>query len=155
MGNCCGKPDSENFSSPGRVVGSAPPQPQRASVPPSKVVGGPPRTLGGGQDPSAAQSSGADEARQRAAEAAEVRLTHTPFSPSPERLDLGLVSEEEEEELKLKGARAKTAQKSTGKLGSQLNAQKKQTRQDTLKEVSANEIRARDANEAAQARSYN
>ncbi|ORY66367.1 uncharacterized protein BCR38DRAFT_456931 [Pseudomassariella vexata] len=124
MGNICGKQESENFSTPGRVVGAAPPQPQRASVP--AKVGGPPRTLGG-KDTSASQGSSggatADDARQRAAEAAE--------------------------------ARAKAASKATGKLGFQLQAQRKQTRQDILKEVSQQEVRARDADEAAQARNYN
>jgi hypothetical protein len=77
MGNvCCGKADSEAFQSPGRVLGSAPPQPERASVPKSRTVGGPPRTLGGAgaQDTSggSGNSSAADTARQKAAEAAEV-----------------------------------------------------------------------------------
>ncbi|KAI1203160.1 hypothetical protein F5X97DRAFT_285121, partial [Nemania serpens] len=95
MGNICGKSDSEAFSQPGRVLGSAPPQPQRASVP--AHVGGPPRTLGG-DSPSAQASGGdADDARRRAAEAAEAR------------------------------AQAASA-KSSGKLGAQLAAQKKQTR---------------------------
>ncbi|EMR61572.1 hypothetical protein MGN70_005401 [Eutypa lata] len=126
MGNICGKADSEAFSQPGRVLGSAPPpQPQRASVPagargptPPKVVGGPPRTLGGRAG--AGGGEAADEARRRAAEAAEAR------------------------------AQAKPA----GKLGSQLAAQKKQTRNDTLKEISSNERRQRDADEAAQARTH-
>ncbi|XXG94643.1 pre-mRNA processing RNA-helicase [Hypoxylon texense] len=124
MGNICGKSDSEAFAQPGRVLGSAPPQPQRAPVPPT--ISSPPRTLGGSA-PTPAQSaqngSNADEARRRAAEAAE--------------------------------ARAKAASKSTGKLGTQLAAQKKQTRNDTLKEVANNAIRQRDADEAAQARSHN
>ncbi|KAI6093789.1 hypothetical protein F4821DRAFT_252788 [Hypoxylon rubiginosum] len=124
MGNICGKSDSEAFSQPGRVLGSAPPQPQRAPVPPT--VSSPPRTLGGSA-PAAqgAQNGGStDEARRRAAEAAEAR------------------------------AQAATA-KTTGKLGTQLAAQKKQTRNDTLKEVSNNAIRQRDADEGAQARSHN
>ncbi|KAI0146556.1 hypothetical protein BJ166DRAFT_629099 [Pestalotiopsis sp. NC0098] len=128
MGNvCCGKADSEAFQSPGRVLGAAPPQPERASVPKSRTVGGPARTLGGGdggQDASSVSgsSSAADDARRKAAEAAE--------------------------------ARAKASQKTSGKLSEQLQAQRKQTRQDTLKEASRNELRARDADEAAQARNY-
>lgn len=81
MGNICGKSDSDAFSQPGRVLGSAPPQPQRASVPSGvsgpKLVGGPARTLGttrpaagGGQG----QGEAEEEARRRAAEAAEVRI---------------------------------------------------------------------------------
>ncbi|KAI0594474.1 hypothetical protein F4775DRAFT_431705 [Biscogniauxia sp. FL1348] len=130
MGNICGKEDSENFSQPGRVLGSAPPQPQRASVPPA--VGGPPRTLGPSatatataphQGSNSSSSGSADDARRRAAEAAQ--------------------------------ARAQAASKPTGKLGSQLAAQKKQTRNETLQEISNNERRQRDADEAAQARSHN
>ncbi|KAI1733742.1 hypothetical protein F4680DRAFT_454648 [Xylaria scruposa] len=124
MGNICGKSESEAFSQPGRVLGSAPEQPQRASIP--AHVGGPPRTLGGGLggggSPSAQGNSGdADDARRRAAEAAEAR------------------------------AQAASA-RSSGKLGAQLAAQKKQTRNDTLQEISNNERRQRDADEAAQAR---
>ncbi|KAI2467702.1 hypothetical protein F4781DRAFT_299263 [Annulohypoxylon bovei var. microspora] len=124
MGNICGKSDSDNFSQPGRMLGSAPPQPERSSVP-AKIVG-PPRTLGGagGSPNSPDTSSDAIEARRRAAEAAEAR------------------------------AQATTS-KNTGKLASQLAAQKKQTRNDTLKEISNSEIRQRDADEAAQARSHN
>ncbi|KAI1501754.1 hypothetical protein F5X99DRAFT_428195 [Biscogniauxia marginata] len=125
MGNICGKSDSENFSQPGRVLGTAPPQPQRASVP--TKVGGPPRTLGGG-DGTSSSSPGNNvdnaEARRRAAEAAEAR------------------------------AQAASS-RSTGKLGSQLAAQKKQTRNETLQEISNNERRLRDADEAAQARTHN
>ncbi|KAI1756712.1 hypothetical protein F4782DRAFT_483794 [Xylaria castorea] len=120
MGNICGKSESEAFSQPGRVLGSAPPQPQRASVP--AHVGGPPRTLGGGGPPSAQGNSGdTDDARRRAAEAAEARAQAT-------------------------------SGRSSGKLGAQLAAQKKQTRNDTLQEISDNERRQRDADEVAQAR---
>ncbi|KAI8947674.1 hypothetical protein F4801DRAFT_582119 [Xylaria longipes] len=119
MGNICGKSESEAFSQPGRVLGSAPPQPQRASVP--AQVGGPPRTLGGGPPSTQGNSGDADDARRRAAEAAEAR------------------------------AQAASA-RSSGKLGAQLAAQKKQTRNDTLQEISNNERRQRDADEAAQAR---
>jgi len=52
-------------------------------------------------------------------------------------------------------ARARAAAKSTGKLGQQLNAQKAQTRTDTLKLASEEERRLREADAAAQARSYN
>lgn len=49
---------------------------------------------------------------------------------------------------------ARAQAKPAGKLGSQLAAQKKQTRNDTLKEISSNERRQRDADEAAQARTH-
>ncbi|PHH61291.1 hypothetical protein CDD81_521 [Ophiocordyceps australis] len=117
MGNLCGKQDAEP-TSPGRVLGSAPPrasQPKRAPVPAS--VGGPPRTLG---SQGAATSSG--DARQRAAEAAE--------------------------------ARAKAASSKGGKLQSQLDAQKRQSRNNVLKQASAEQQRARDADDAARARAW-
>ncbi|KAI0400299.1 hypothetical protein F4802DRAFT_585409 [Xylaria palmicola] len=122
MGNLCGKTEREAFSQPGRVLGSAPPQPQRASVP--AHVGGPPRILGGGPPPAQGDNGGADDARRRAAEAAEARAQAASAKPS-------------------------------GKLGAQLAAQKKQTRNDTLQEISNNERRQRDADEAAQVRAHN
>ncbi|EGY22917.1 uncharacterized protein VDAG_04355 [Verticillium dahliae VdLs.17] len=118
MGSVCGKEKPENFASPGRPLGTAPPQRQTAPVP---KVGGPPRTLGGGGPE--ASTAGRDDQRQRAAEAAE--------------------------------ARAKAASKPTGKLGAQLNAQKKQTRKDTLNQLSAEERQHRAADAAAVARDYN
>ncbi|KJZ73534.1 hypothetical protein HIM_07090 [Hirsutella minnesotensis 3608] len=78
MGNICGKQDSQP-DPPGRLVGS-PPVPQKTSAVPKKV-GGPPRTLGSSARPgagagaatSASSSGGQDDARKRAAEAAEAR----------------------------------------------------------------------------------
>lgn len=52
-------------------------------------------------------------------------------------------------------ARARAAAKPTGKLGQQLNAQKAQTRSDTLLQASRDERRMRESDEAAQARTYN
>ncbi|KAK1972644.1 hypothetical protein LZ32DRAFT_5142 [Colletotrichum eremochloae] len=127
MGSVCGKEDKgDNFTSPGRPLGTAPPpQPKTAPIP--ARVGGPPRTLGGGSGggdgASGQQSADAAEARRKAAEAAE--------------------------------ARAKAASKSTGKLSSQLNAQKKQTQTGLLKDASAQQLRQRDADAAAEARTYN
>ncbi|KAM0564155.1 hypothetical protein ACHAPJ_000364 [Fusarium lateritium] len=119
MGNCCGKTESEAFSQPGRVLGSAPP-PASGTAPVPKTVGGPPRTLGGG--PSAEASSDPDTARRKAAEAAE--------------------------------ARAKAYAKPGGKLQTQLAAQKKQTRSDTLKDASQEQLRAREADQAAETRNW-
>ncbi|RYP65291.1 hypothetical protein DL771_008360 [Monosporascus sp. 5C6A] len=125
MGNICGKSDGDAFAQPGRVLGSAPAQPQRASVPDGAIgrtarppkVGGPPRTLGGSQS---AGGESPDEARRRAAEAAEAR------------------------------AQAATS-KASGKLGTQLAAQRRQTHNETLKEHSNNERRQRDVEAAAKA----
>ncbi|KAH7330280.1 hypothetical protein BKA65DRAFT_554267 [Rhexocercosporidium sp. MPI-PUGE-AT-0058] len=128
MGNLCGKesPSSDAFSQPGRTLSSAPAQNantnQTSALPKKVVVGGPARTLG--TTPSPAQSSSAQEdARRKAAEAAE--------------------------------ARANAASKPKGKLGSQLQEQKKQTRTDTLEGLSKEERRLRDADSAAEARAYN
>ncbi len=51
-------------------------------------------------------------------------------------------------------ARAAEA-KPTGKLGSQLQAQRKQTRTDTLREASADEVRRREIESAAVTRTHN
>ena len=74
MGNLCGKAEKDNFSSPGRVVGSAPAQNKKTTAPVPKKVGGPGRTLGG---PSSANTAAEDpeHARRKAAEAAEVGRT--------------------------------------------------------------------------------
>ncbi|KZZ98794.1 hypothetical protein AAL_02345 [Moelleriella libera RCEF 2490] len=62
MGNLCGKQDRD-ASPPGRVLGTTPATPSKASVPPK--VGGPPHTLG--------VEAGGSDARRKAAEAAEAR----------------------------------------------------------------------------------
>ncbi|TVY78475.1 hypothetical protein LSUE1_G005944 [Lachnellula suecica] len=67
MGNCCGKASSDPFDQPGRIVSSAPEPSNNRTAPVPKKVGGPPRTLGSG--PSSAQ----EDARRKAAEAAEAR----------------------------------------------------------------------------------
>ncbi|KAK8042266.1 hypothetical protein PG993_006789 [Apiospora rasikravindrae] len=127
MGNICGKSssDPDAFSTPGRIVGTTPAQPQRASLPP-RVVGGPPRKLGGGNDSAAAaapSSSAAVEARETGSRGCREQRRLLP--------------------------------KTQGKLGQQLAAQKKQSRQETLNEISQEERRARDAEQAAQARAHN
>ena len=91
MGNCCGKAEGDPFANPGRVLGTAPPQPKTAPVPAKRTVGGPPRQLGGSSGEATA-SGGDSEARRRAAEAAEVIpirqttvwnfLTQTPIGKS-------------------------------------------------------------------------
>ncbi|KAL6869250.1 hypothetical protein ACO1O0_000574 [Amphichorda felina] len=131
MGNICGKVEADPFSSPGRTVGSAPPTgPQSAPVPKRATVGGPGRTLGGsgtgGQGAKGAAAAGGgvalpDEARRRAAEAAEARAASS---------------------------------KPAGKLQSQLTAQKKQTRSDTLKDASRQELQHREAEDAARVRNW-
>ncbi|KAG0649938.1 hypothetical protein D0Z07_3796 [Hyphodiscus hymeniophilus] len=70
MGNLCGKESSPDpFAQPGRTLDSASPPKSTSSVP--RQVGGPPRTLGG---PTSAQTdSQKEDARRKAAEAAEAR----------------------------------------------------------------------------------
>ncbi|RGP65660.1 hypothetical protein FLONG3_9163 [Fusarium longipes] len=121
MGNICGKTEPEAFSQPGRVLGTAPP-PAAGTAPVPKTVGGPPRTLGGGSAAAAQGSDDPENARRKAAEAAE--------------------------------ARAKAASKPGGKLQTQLAAQKKQTRSETLKDASQEQLRAREADQATEARNW-
>lgn len=63
--------------------------------------------------------------------------------------------EQEANQTLLTQARAKAASKSKGKLGSQLNDQKKQTRNDTLAAMSEEERRRRDMDSADASRTYN
>ncbi|KAK1837694.1 hypothetical protein CCHR01_19685, partial [Colletotrichum chrysophilum] len=109
-------------------LGTAPPpQPKTAPIP--ARVGGPPRTLGGGSGSGGGGASG----ERSNADADDARRRAAEAAE----------------------ARAKAANKSTGKLGSQLNAQKKQTQTDLLKDASTQQLRQRDADAAAEARTYN
>jgi len=124
MGGICSKSSNppDNFQTPGRVLGSAPPAAPKTAPTPKKVTaaGGPGRTLGG-------PSSGTGEtndARSAAAKAAEERA-------------------------------AKAARTGTGKLASQLEAQKKQNRNELLGAASEQERKQRDADAAEEARAYN
>lgn len=85
MGNICGKSDSENFTSPGRTVGTAPTTgPKSSSVPAKARVSGPGRTLGGGSGGGSngpeATTQATEDARSKAAQAAEVRILVTFFT---------------------------------------------------------------------------
>ncbi len=51
-------------------------------------------------------------------------------------------------------ARANAANKPGGKLGKQLAESKRQSRQDTLTQLSREQVQARDADEAAKARNW-
>ncbi|KUJ20614.1 uncharacterized protein LY89DRAFT_448436 [Mollisia scopiformis] len=73
MGNLCGKESKDNFSQPGRTLSSAPPQNQKPISSLPKKVGGPPRTLGSASTAPEAGGSAAEDARRKAAEAAEAR----------------------------------------------------------------------------------
>ncbi|KAI3010744.1 hypothetical protein CBS147346_1509 [Aspergillus niger] len=142
MGNICSKsknqPDA--FSSPGRVLGSAPnntakdssapraPLPSNAK-PASNWGSGPSgRTLGSGNTAAAAAAAGdgnaTADARTNAALAAQKR------------------------------AESASATGSKGKLGTKLAAQKAQTQNQTLNEASRDEVAAREADGAAEARRW-
>ncbi|GKZ72253.1 hypothetical protein AnigIFM50267_008615 [Aspergillus niger] len=139
MGNICSKsknqPDA--FSSPGRVLGSAPnntakdssapraPLPSNAK-PASNWGSGPSgRTLGSGNTAAAAGDGNVTaDARTNAALAAQKR------------------------------AESASATGSKGKLGTKLAAQKAQTQNQTLNEASRDEVAAREADGAAEARRW-
>ncbi|CAG7953279.1 unnamed protein product [Penicillium salamii] len=71
MGNICSRNDSDNFSQPGRVVGTNPPNAAPRAAVPAKTnwKATPGRTLG----ESDSTNAGADEARANAAIAAQKR----------------------------------------------------------------------------------
>jgi len=75
MGNLCGKEsDPDHFAQPGRTLSSAPPSSNTKTSSVPKKVGGPPRTLGSNSSPANAGGSAQQEdARRKAAEAAEAR----------------------------------------------------------------------------------
>lgn len=79
MGNICSKSANQpdNFSSPGRIVGSSTqPQPASAAVPARLTTSTPGRALGGGGGGDG--STAVDDARSAAAKAAEVRASVVP-----------------------------------------------------------------------------
>ncbi|GLA65417.1 hypothetical protein AtubIFM54640_007169 [Aspergillus tubingensis] len=140
MGNICSKSSNqpEAFSSPGRVLGSAanppakdssssaPRAPLPSNAKPASNWGSGPsgRTLG---SPAAAGEGNGDataDARTKAALAAQKR------------------------------AESASAAGSKGKLGTKLAAQKAQTQNQTLNEASRDEVAARDADGAAEARRW-
>ncbi|KAG4032106.1 hypothetical protein MFRU_007g00200 [Monilinia fructicola] len=130
MGNCCSTsdPDPSPFNQPGRVLSSAPPNPNppsgttapKSSVP--RKVGGPARTLGSGPSGASGNGSAQEDARRKAAEAAEARLS---------------------------------SQKPKGSLGKRLQEEQAQTLETVRKNASAAERQRRDADAAADARAYN
>lgn len=126
MGNLCGKESSlDPFSQPGRTLSSAPPPSNTKTSSVPKKVGGPPRALG--SSPVNPSTGGGSSAQEDARRKAAAAAE----------------------------ARANAASKPKGKLASQLEQQKKQTRSDTLDALSKDERRARDADAGAEARAYN
>ncbi|KLO87408.1 Uncharacterized protein LW93_10262 [Fusarium fujikuroi] len=128
MGNICGKTEPEAFSQPGRVLGSAP-----------APAAGPLQPL------AQRRFRQRSEARQGLWEAAQLRkLQEIRMTPGgkPRKLQRALQ------------ARAKASSKPGGKLQTQLAAQKKQTRSETLNDASQEQLRAREADQAAEARNW-
>ncbi|KAG5990101.1 hypothetical protein E4U54_004176 [Claviceps lovelessii] len=126
MGNICGKEDPDP-QPPNRILGSAPPSHRRASVPHAShkhKVGGPARTLG-----------------------TTTTVNADPLPPAEAAADArrkaALAAE----------ARAK-ASKPRGKLQSQLDAQKRQSRNETLKAMGDQERRAREIAQNEDTRTY-
>ncbi|KAL9094291.1 MAG: hypothetical protein Q9165_003431 [Trypethelium subeluteriae] len=118
MGNCFGKQSSseENFSGPGRTLGSAPPPGSEPIARPTiPARSSPGKTLGGGD-------ASSDDPRSAAAKAAEERAAKGP---------------------------------NKGVLGKKLDAQRQQTRTNTLEEASRETRLQRDADEIAQTRNWN
>ncbi|KAK9439114.1 hypothetical protein VB005_07265 [Metarhizium brunneum] len=115
MGNICGKEEPDT-SPPGRVLGSAPAAQRKSTVP--RKVGGPPRTLGTGPG--------------------------TGIGPGEATTSPGDAGDARRKAAEAAEARAKASSKPGGKLQSQLSAQKRQSRADTLKQASAEEQRRRE-----------
>ncbi|KAH7114195.1 hypothetical protein B0J11DRAFT_584629 [Dendryphion nanum] len=130
MGNLCGKQSKDSFDGPGRVLGAAPTPSNnaKASVPKQAKpkVGGPPRTLGG-------ESSTGGDARSAAAAAAEFARQANDNN----------------------GLDARASKTATGDLAKKLEAQKKQTHNQTLQQVAQENLAQRQADAATEARNYN
>ncbi|KAF2189808.1 hypothetical protein K469DRAFT_659000 [Zopfia rhizophila CBS 207.26] len=127
MGNLCGKESKDNFQGPGRVLGSAPPPSNnaKASVP--------------------ARIPNTDSASSSKVKA-----------QGPERT-VGGRSESNDPRSAAAAAAEARAQKTsgTGDLAKKLDAQKKQTRNQTLQEAAWENRAAREADAVTEARNYN
>ncbi|KAI4212261.1 MAG: hypothetical protein LQ351_004974 [Letrouitia transgressa] len=131
MGSLCSKssnePSSDNFSSPGRIVGSVPsaaPSNQRAQIPRTTTGG---RTLGGS---GGSGGAAADDARSAAAKAAEATEAN-PLSLSQQR-----------------ATQRQNTSRGGGKLAQNLAAQRARTGTGTLEDASREERRRREVDGA-------
>ncbi|KAK0104536.1 hypothetical protein ONS95_004825 [Cadophora gregata] len=125
MGNLCGKESSDAFAQPGRTLAEAHPASGTQNQNPTASV---PKKVVVGGPPRTLGSGGQSGSAQEDARRKAAEAAE---------------------------ARANAASKPKGKLGSQLQEQKKQTRSDTLEGLSKEERRLRDADSAAEARAYN
>ncbi|KAG5985150.1 hypothetical protein E4U55_001119 [Claviceps digitariae] len=127
MGNICGKEDPDPHP-PNRILNSAPPSHRKASVPHASYkhrVGGPARTLG-----------------------TTTTVNAEPLPPGDAAADARRKAASAAE------ARAKAASKPGGKLQSQLDAQKRRSRNETLRAMSEQERRTREIARNEDTRSY-
>lgn len=117
MGNCCGRQSSDNFSTPGRTLGSAPaPQSKSSSTPlPKKISSNPGKSLGG----SSSTGDGSEDPREAAARAAEVRSSRCQLPIQIRRVGLTMVtigksvsSERAEGEIRAESTRSEEADES-------------------------------------------
>ncbi|RMY14661.1 hypothetical protein D0868_01325 [Hortaea werneckii] len=156
MGNCCGTPKDENFKGDGRTLGAAPanapPQQNdaRAAAPPKpKGPQGPGRTLG--KNPQDGGSS--EDPKAAAARAAEVGIYLV------DTLVLSVMGNDKEAStptVERKAERAKASQsQNKGKLGRQLDQQRGQSQTGILAQNARDNVAARDADAATEARNYN
>lgn len=109
MGNLCSRSSNEpdHFSSPGRVIGSAPPIPASVPVPKTTNPNSPGRPLGGGID----RSEDPSDLRTAAATAAERRAQATPQGTSGGSLSAKLREEQRQTMGALRAAASKEEQK--------------------------------------------
>ncbi|TKA67547.1 hypothetical protein B0A55_08642 [Friedmanniomyces simplex] len=157
MGNCCGGESSDNFKGDGRTLNAQPAnastQPHNARAPAPAKISGPQggRTLG--KNPQVPGDSA--DPKAAAARAAEVRSLSSTTSGTPM---LGDVSERRDRGGRMVATaweRAKAGAQGKGKLGKQLDARRGQSQANALAQTARDNVAARDADAAAQARSYN
>ncbi|KAF2264468.1 hypothetical protein CC78DRAFT_580249 [Lojkania enalia] len=131
MGNLCGKQSADNFAGPGRTLGSAPPPSSNAKAAvPARV----------------ANNTGISSPTPKS----------KPKVGGPGRTTGGGAADNDPRSAAAAAAEAR-AQKTagTGDLGKKLEAQKKQTRNQTLQEAARESRQQREADAATEARNYN
>jgi len=140
MGALCGKESpasSDPFSTPGRVLSSAPAPQTTSSIPAQRKVGGPPRTLGGSSSPNT------DMGNADSKPIPESRPT-TDSTPNIDR-----------EEARRKAAEAamkrdQQSKKASGQLGKNLREQKTKSQKTILEEEAERRLRERQVSEATE-----
>lgn len=149
MGNCFGKPKTDNFSSQGQTLGSNPPPKPVTSTPATKsaVAAKYSPTPKEGRTLGAAASATNSDPRTAAAMAAEVCLVPPPSAALHLEARVKTTNTAQQNRNQPKPAK--------GKLGKQLDAQRAQTQNETRSEASREALLARNADANAEARRYN